>query len=403
MKPLKDILILDLTRVLAGPWATQLLADMGARVIKIEQPQQGDDTRHWGPPYLSTSKEYQQQLSAYYLSANRGKESLALDIRSSQGQQIIRQLVQKTDVLIENFKQGGLAKYQLDHKNLSQLNPRLVYCSITGFGQTGPDKHKPGYDAMIQSMGGLMSITGESPQQPQKTGVAISDLMTGMYASNAILAALHQVKQSGVGCHIDVSLLDSQIAWLANQGMNYLVSGQIPQAMGNAHPSIVPYQTFATADDHLTIAVGNDSQFQHFCQALEQPQWQQQAEYQTNSLRLQHRHELVTRIQSVLSQKSSEHWLQVLQQAGVPCARVNNIQQAFDLPQVQHRQMQQQLSHPEYGETPSISSPLFFDQQKAMASQAPPLRGEHSHKLLSEFCQLSDEQIQQLQQANIVE
>jgi len=403
MKPLKDIFVLDLSRVLAGPWSTQLLADMGARVIKIEQPEKGDDTRHWGPPYLKTAGDDQQQLSAYFLSANRGKESLALDISCPQGQQIIRQLAQQADILVENFKQGGLEKYQLDHASLSVLNPKLVYCSITGFGQTGPDKNKPGYDAMIQSMGGLMSISGESSTQPQKTGVAISDIMTGMYACNAILAALYQAKQTGKGCHIDVSLLDSQIAWLANQGMNYLVSKENPQTMGNAHPSIVPYQTFATRDEHLTIAVGNDGQFKNFCQALAQPQWAQQAQYLTNALRLQHRQELVDKIQQELLKKTCSEWIQALELAAIPCARVNNIQQAFALPQIQHRQMQQELHHPKYGSTPSISSPLFFNGQKLMSDKAPPLRGEHNQHLLTELCQLSQEQIQQLRQDKVIE
>ncbi|MCO7224190.1 CaiB/BaiF CoA-transferase family protein [Pleionea sp. CnH1-48] len=407
-KPLSDLTILDLSRVLAGPWATQFFADLGATVIKIEQPQKGDDTRHWGPPYLSTnSEQLDEQLSAYFLSANRGKHSLAIDISQPEGQSIVRALAKKADILVENFKVGGLAKYQLDYESLKSVNPRLVYCSITGFGQTGPASSQPGYDAIIQAQGGLMSVTGADADlpdsEPQKVGVAVCDLMTGMYAVGAILAAIHQRDQSGEGSYIDLALLDTQVAWLANQGMNYLVSGNAPQRQGNAHPNIVPYQTFMAADGHITVAVGNDQQFQRFCSVIGRLDWASDERFSTNAQRLKHREVLVTAIAEILLQQPSLHWIVQLQQQKIPCAVVNTIDQVFEDDQVKSREMKQTWQHPVYGEVSQITSPIQINGRKALAALAPPLRGEHSAEVLKQYLEYSEAELEQLEAKGVIE
>ncbi|MGB1010550.1 MAG: CaiB/BaiF CoA transferase family protein, partial [Thiolinea sp.] len=346
---LGHIRVLDMSRILAGPWAGQLLADMGAEVIKIERPGRGDDTRGWGPPWLKDADGNDSREAAYYTCANRGKQSVALDITRPEGQQLIRELVVQSDILLENYKVGGLAKYGLDYDSLKAVNPKLIYCSITGFGQTGPYKHRAGYDFMIQAMGGLMSVTGvadgEPGAGPQKVGVALADVMTGLYASNACLAALAFREQTGLGQHIDMSLLDVQTATLANQAANYLVSGEAPKRMGNAHPNIVPYQAFATADGHFILAVGNDGQFERLCSLLKRDEWTAEEAYQTNQQRVQKRDELVPLLAALLCQQTTAYWVAELEGLGVPCGPINTIDQVFANEQIQARNMVVEVEH----------------------------------------------------------
>ncbi|MGB1245873.1 MAG: CaiB/BaiF CoA transferase family protein, partial [Porticoccaceae bacterium] len=340
--PLAGYKVLDMSRVLAGPWAGQMLADLGAEVIKIERPNQGDDTRHWGPPYLQDQDGNNSSDAAYFFCTNRGKQSVTVDITEPQGQEIIRQLAVQCDVLIENYKVGGLKKYGLDYGSLAEINPRLIYCSITGFGQTGPYAERPGYDFLIQGMGGLMSITGEPDSEdggPVKVGVAVTDLFTGLYAANAIQGALLERHQSGLGQYIDLALLDVQAAVLANQASNYLTGGTVPGRLGNAHPNIVPYQAFATADGHLILAVGNDSQFRRLCTVLDMPDWADNSDYATNSARVVNRQSLCGEISQRLTQQDSAHWLHLLEQHQVPCGPINSIDQVFQDPQILARNM----------------------------------------------------------------
>src|SRR5512139_2796208 len=327
--PLQGIVVLDLSRILAGPWATQVLADYGAEVLKVEHPLGGDDTRKWGPPYLRDAAGRETPESAYYLSANRGKRSLAIDFSRDEGQALVRQLAAQADVLVENFKVGGLARYGLGAEDLAATNPRLVYLSISAFGQDGPDAAKPGYDAMIQGMGGLMSLTGlpdgEPGAGPQKVGVAVADLMCGMYAVSAIIAALFERDRSGRGQYIDLSLLDTQVAWLANQNLNYLVTGEPPRRQGTAHPNIVPYQAFQTADGHLMLAVGNDAQFARFCSAAGAPELAADTRFETNADRVAHRAELVPRVATLLRGRTTREWLAALDAVQVPCGPINDL------------------------------------------------------------------------------
>ena len=339
--PLEGVTVLDLSRILAGPWATQVLADFGATVLKVEHPAGGDDTRRWGPPYLKDPAGRSTGESAYYLSANRGKRSLAIDFSRPEGQALVRGLAAGADVLIENFKVGALARYGLGKDPLMQLNPRLVYVSISAFGQDGPDAGKPGYDAMIQAMGGLMSITGVPDGQPgagpQKVGVAVADLMCGMYAVAAVLAALHERERSGAGQSVDLSLLDTQVAWLANQALNYLVTGDSPGRQGTAHPNIVPYQAFASADGHLMLAVGNDAQFARFCAVAGAAELAQDPRFSSNEQRVANRDELVAAIAAIMVQRTTTDWLARLSDAGVPCGPINDLEHVFAEPQVRHR------------------------------------------------------------------
>ena len=328
---LKHVKVLDLSRVLAGPWAAQTLGDLGAEIIKIERPEIGDDTRAWGPPFVQDKDGRRTRESAYYMCANRNKQSVAVDITQPEGQQIVRDLAAQCDVLVENFKTGGLAQYGLDYETLSALNPRLVYCSITGFGHSGPYAHRAGYDFLIQGMGGLMSITGKPDGEPGggpvKVGVALTDILTGLYASTAILAALQAREHTGRGQHIDLALLDVQVACLANQGMNYLYSGNLPQRMGNAHPNTVPYQDFPTADGHMILAIGNDGQFARFCNAAGVAEWAQDARFQTNTARLANRVELIERIRQLTVSQTTRDWIALLEQHAVPCGPINAIDQ----------------------------------------------------------------------------
>lgn len=383
-KPLKGIRVLDLSRILAGPWCTQQLADMGAEVIKIERPEQGDDTRHWGPPWLKSSQE-----AAYYLACNRGKKSVAVDIASQEGQETLLALLDHCDVLVENFKVGGLKKYGMDYATLKQSKPDLIYCSITGFGQDGPYAHRAGYDFMIQGMGGLMSLTGLPDDQPGggpvKVGVAFADVFTGMYACNAILAALFQRQQTGQGTHIDLSLLDVQVGVLANQALNYLTSGEVPQRLGNAHPNIVPYQAFATANGHMILAVGNDNQFQRFCAEAGHPELAENADFATNQQRVANREALVALLEPLLKKRTTEDWLSALEKISVPCGPINNLKQVFDDPQVRHRGLAIKRPHPQAGEVSLVSNPIRFDGQALNAPTAPPLLGEHTQEVLKEL------------------
>lgn len=383
--PLNGIKVLDLSRILAGPWATQVLADFGATVWKIEKPLSGDDTRHWGPPYLKHANGENSSESAYYLAANRGKKSIEVDITSTQGQEVILQLVKKADILLENYKVDGLKKYALDYTSLKKHNPALIYCSITGFGQSGPYSERAGYDAMIQAMGGLMSITGESDGQPgagpQKVGVAITDLMTGMYAVSAVLAALHHRNQSGEGQHIDLALLDTQVAMLANQGSNYLLSGELPQRLGTAHPSIVPYQAMAVQDGHMFLAVGNDQQFQTCCKVLGCLQLGRHVDFISNERRVQNRLKLIPLLEAKLIQQPLAFWLEHLSAAQVPCGPINDINQVFSDPQVQHRGLQISMQHPTAGELPLVANPVKFSATPIEYQQTPPTLGEHNADL----------------------
>jgi crotonobetainyl-CoA:carnitine CoA-transferase CaiB-like acyl-CoA transferase len=377
--PLQGIVVLDLSRILAGPWATQVLADFGAEVLKVEHPQGGDDTRKWGPPYLKDEAGRETRESAYYLSANRGKRSLAIDFSQPDGQALVRRLAEQADVLVENFRVGGLARHGLGYEQLSALNPRLVYLSISAFGQDGPDAARPGYDAMIQGMGGLMSLTGvpdgEPGAGPQKVGVAVADLMCGMYAVSAILAALFERDRSGQGQYVDLSLLDTQVAWLANQNLNYLVTGRPPQRQGTAHPNIVPYQAFATADGHLMLAVGNDAQFERFCEAAGAPELAADSRYRSNAERVANRRELVAAVARLMRQRTTREWLDLLATAQVPCGPINDLAQVFDEPQVRHRGLRLDLPHPLAGTAPGVRNPVRFARSAVEYERAPPLLG----------------------------
>ncbi|MCW8879530.1 MAG: CoA transferase [Kangiellaceae bacterium] len=371
MSLLEGIKVIDLSRILAGPWATQLLADYGAEVIKIEKPEVGDDTRNWGPPFVNLDGE---QVAAYFAGANRGKASISLDITSAAGQSQIKDMVKNSDVLVENFKVGGLAKYGLDYTSLKSINPRLIYCSISGFGQTGPLKNEPGYDAMIQAMGGLMSITGQPDEkggEPTKVGVAVADLMTGMYASNAIMAAIIYRNKTGEGQHIDVSLFECQLAMLANQGMNVLAGDEAVGRLGNAHPNIVPYQTFETSSGHIMIAVGNDAQFKKLCIIVGLEQLALDPRFRSNSLRVEHRDILIALLQNRLHLKTNEYWLTRLKQQSIPCSQVNSIKQALNNEQSVARNIVKRFNLKE-GELSYISHPVKFSKVQLDDSRPPP-------------------------------
>ena len=383
---LQHVKVLDLSRVLAGPWATQTLGDLGAGVIKVERPGSGDDTRAWGPPDVTDSAGQPTGESAYYMCTNRNKQSVAVDFTQAEGQELVRGLAQQCDVLVENFKTGGLAQYGLDYASLSLLNPRLVYCSITGFGQSGPYAHRAGYDFLIQGMGGLMSVTGrpdfEDGGGPMKVGVALTDVLTGLYASTAILAALQAREHTGRGQHIDLALLDVGVACLANQGMNYLYSGKVPQRMGNAHPNTVPYQDFPTQDGHMILAVGNDGQFARFSLAAGQPGWAQDARFSSNAARVAHRNELVALIQSVTVGRTTYDWITLLEQHGVPCGPINTVREVFDDPQVKARGMQLTMPHPQAGEVSLVASPIRLSNTPVTYRHAPPQLGQHTDAVL---------------------
>jgi crotonobetainyl-CoA:carnitine CoA-transferase CaiB-like acyl-CoA transferase len=400
--PLQGFRVLDLSRILAGPWASQMLADLGAEVLKIERPGSGDDTRGWGPPYMADATGASTGEAAYFHSANRGKQSLSIDISHATGQELIRDLVKQCDVFIENFKVGGLKKYGLDYASLKLLNPKLVYCSITGFGQDGPYAQRAGYDFMIQAMGGMMSVTGEADGQPMKIGVALADVMTGLYAANAIQGALiHQLKR-GVGQYIDMALLDVQVATLANQAMNYLATGDNPDRYGNAHPNIVPYQAFQTADGFIILAVGNDAQFARFCELAAKPELAADERYQKNSARVRHRDSLVPLVSEIMQSKSSSDWLEQLNQQGIPCGPINNLDEVFDDPQVRHRGLQLELEHPTAGRVASVANPIKMSQTPIEYERSPPLLGQHTDEVLGRLLGLDAEAIAGLRAAAVI-
>lgn len=403
---LSGLRVLDLSRVLAGPWASQTLADMGAEVIKIERPGAGDDTRGWGPPFAKDEAGNDTTEAAYYLTANRGKKSLTVDITKPEGQEIVRNLAAESDVVLENFKVGGLAKYGLDYASLCKINPKLVYCSITGFGQDGPYKDRPGYDFMIQGMGGLMSITGAPDSvtggQPMKVGVAVADIFTGLYATIGILAALRHRDATGEGQYIDLALLDVQTAVLANQAMNYLTTGNAPGRLGNAHPNIVPYEAFPSADGYLILAVGNDSQFKSFCGVAGLDELPLDERYATNRSRVAHRETLVPLIRRAMVAKTTDEWIDALEKANVPCGPINTLDRVFDNPQVQHRDMVRYLDHPTAGKVPTVANPIKFSKTPISGEAAAPMLGQHSDEILRKVADLSDEQIAKLRSAGII-
>ncbi|HEY7641024.1 MAG TPA: CaiB/BaiF CoA-transferase family protein [Steroidobacteraceae bacterium] len=382
---LSGIRVLDMSRVLAGPWCGQLLADLGAEVIKIERPGSGDDTRGWGPPYLHDRAGRPTHESAYFLCANRGKKSVTLDISKPAGQALARRLAMKSDVLIENYKAGDLTRYTLGYEQLCALNPGLVYCSITGFGQTGPMRNVAGYDFIIQAMAGLMSITGERDGRPgggpQRVGVAVADLSTGMYATVAILAALFHRARTGAGQYIDMALLDSQLSMIANMNMNYLIAGRAPQRMGNAHANIVPYQVFDAADGQLVLAVGNDNQFAKFCEAAGCT-LHQDARFRKNADRVRHREVIVPLLAEIMRQRTVAQWLALLEPIGVPVGPINDLAQAFAQPQVQSRGLQFELPHPLAGTVPSVANPIKMSATPPRYEAAPPLLGQHTQEVL---------------------
>ncbi|PLW78020.1 CaiB/BaiF CoA transferase family protein [Cohaesibacter celericrescens] len=407
---LSHIRVLDLSRILAGPWASQILGDMGADIIKIERPVTGDDTRGWGPPYLpafeDSAQENTQPDAAYFACTNRNKRSLALDITAPEGQALVRELVKQSDVVLENFKVGGLAKYGLDYASLSAIKPDLVYCSITGFGQTGPDAHKAGYDFMIQAMGGLMSVTGQ-PQDtagggPIKVGVALADILTGLYATSAILAALAHRGETGKGQYIDLALLDVQVATLANQATNYLVSGKIPTQMGNAHPNLVPYQSFSASDGPFILAVGNDTQFAKFCAIAGLDNLPGDLRFKTNRARVENRDILSAKITAVTADKPVDHWLLACSGAGIPCGPINDIEQVFKEPQVQHRGMKVDLQRSDGASIPGVANPIKFSDTPVTYRTAPPKLGEHSRAILASELKLSEKEIDTLIQRQII-
>ncbi len=406
MGALSHVRVLDMSRILAGPWAGQVLADLGADVIKIERPLRGDDTRSWGPPWMPATNDPRGE-AAYYLCANRNKRSLALDITSPQGQEIIKNLAAESDILLENYKVGGLKKYGLDYDSLKIINPRLIYCSITGFGQDGPYAKRAGYDFLIQAMSGLMSITGEKDGRPgagpQKVGVALTDVLTGMYATTGVLAALAARERTGEGQYIDVALMDVQVACLANQAMNYLVSGNSPTRLGNAHPNIVPYQSFKTADGYMVLAVGNDAQFAKFCQEAGLPDLAQDKRFITNAQRVANREALLGILEPLIRRRSTLDWIAALEALSVPCGPINSIGEAFNDPQIKARGMQIEIPHPtsEEGTSPSVANPLKMSGTPVTYDNPAPLLGEHTRKILEETG-LTDTQIDTLLEKGVV-
>ena len=393
---LQHIKVVDLSRILAGPWASQMLADMGAQVIKVERPIKGDDTRFWGPPFIKQASEHQPPQAAYFHCVNRNKQSIAVDITHSQGQQVIKDLIAQADVLIENHKVGGLAKYGLDYQSAKAINPQLIYCSITGFGQSGPSAHKAGYDAMIQGEGGLMSITGEPEGTPMKVGVALVDVMTGLYSCNAILAALMARYHTNAGQHIDIALLDVQVATLANQGMSYLATGNNPQRQGNGHPAIVPYQTFATQDGSIILAIGNDNQFAKFCQVAQCREIAEDTRFATNEQRVVNRKTLIPKLASILALHTSQWWLEQLERVAVPCGAINTLEQVFNHPQVKHRKMVRTVPNQQGEQIKTIASPINLSATPLQYRSASPELGQHSYEVLSKTLQYSDEHIKTL-------
>ncbi|KMM77789.1 CaiB/BaiF CoA transferase family protein [Pseudomonas deceptionensis] len=406
MGALSHLRVLDLSRVLAGPWAGQILADLGAEVIKVERPGNGDDTRAWGPPFLKDAYGESTGEAAYYLSANRNKQSVTIDFTKPEGQQLVRDLAAKSDILIENFKVGGLEAYGLDYASLKALNPDLIYCSITGFGQTGPYAKRAGYDFMVQGLGGLMSLTGrpegDEGAGPVKVGVALTDILTGLYSTVAILAALAHRQHDGGGQHIDMALLDVQVACLANQAMNYLTTGVAPQRLGNAHPNIVPYQDFPTADGDFILTVGNDSQFRKFAEVAGRPELGGDPRFATNKLRVANRAELVPLIRQLTVFKTTAEWVAQLEAVGVPCGPINDLAQVFADPQVRARGLAMQLPHALAGLVPQVASPIRLSVTPVEYRNAPPLLGEHTQQVLEQVLGLKSGAVEALRRSGVL-
>ncbi len=403
---LSHVTVLDLSRVLAGPWAGQVLADLGALVIKVERPDGGDDTRGWGPPFLRDAHGNDSADAAYYLCANRNKKSITVDITTAEGQSIVRDLARKSDVVIENFKVGGLAAYGLDYASLRAVKPQIIYCSITGFGQTGPYAQRAGYDLLVQAMGGLMSITGRPDEEPgagpQKAGVAVTDILTGLYATIGILAALSHRERSGEGQHIDLGLLDVQVACLGNQAMNYLVSGIAPRRCGNAHPNLVPYQDFPTSDGYMVIAVGNDAQFARLCAVMGMPHLAVDPDFLTNKGRVAHRRELIAQLSAVTAMHPTAHWTAALEGVGVPAGPINSLDAVFDDPQVRARAMRIDLPHPVAGTVPLVANPLRLSETPVTYRCAPPPLGAQTQEVLAEYLAMTASQIAELRAKGII-
>jgi crotonobetainyl-CoA:carnitine CoA-transferase CaiB-like acyl-CoA transferase len=404
--PLSHIRVLDLSRVLAGPWAGQNMADLGAEVIKVERPGAGDDSRAFGPPWVKDRDGRDTKDSAYFTSANRGKKSITLNIAVPEGQAIVRELAGKSDVLIENYKFGDLARYGLGYEDLKKINPRLIYCSVTGFGQTGPYRERPGYDFMIQGMGGMMSVTGEPDDAPgggpQRAGVPIADIITGMYASIAICAALAHRAETGVGQHLDLALLDSQIALLAYQNTNYFSTGKPPKRIGNLHPNIVPYQPFRTKDGAVILACGNDNLFRKFCDAAGQSALASDPRFASNGRRVENRAEMTRLLGEVFKQRTTAQWVDLLEKAGVPNGPINDIAQVYEEPQVKARGIRVDLDHPVAGKLPTVASPMRFSATKVEYRGAPPTLGQHTDEVLRNLLSKGDAELARLRAAKVI-
>ncbi len=401
---LDGVRIFDLSRILAGPTCTQVLGDLGADIIKVEKPGSGDDTRRWGPPYLRDKSGNDTTEAAYFLAANRNKRSLTLDVAKPQGQNIARQIISCCDILVENFKTGNLARYGLSYTDLKKDNPSLVYCSVTGFGQTGPYAFRPGYDFLAQAMGGIMSLTGEIDGSPSKVGIGIADMMCGMYASVSILAALRHRDATGQGQHIDMSLLDSQIAWLNYEAENFLVSGKVPTRVGNAHPNIVPYDACPTSDGHVIIAAGNDRQFRAFCAFADASELMDNPDFASNDKRIRNRNTLMPQIKAITAKKTMQYWITGLIEAGVPCSPVNTIDKVFEDPHVKARNMQIEMDHPlEDGlKVPLVASPIKMSKTPPSNRRPPPMLGQHTEEILREFLHMETEEIVKLRSNNVI-
>ena len=393
---LDGVRVLDLSRVLAGPYCTMMLGDLGADIIKIEAPELGDDTRHWGPPFTEGGE------SAYFLCVNRNKRSMTLNLKTNQGIQILKELIQQCDVLVENFRVDTMDKWGLSYETLQQLKPGLIYCSISGYGYTGPYRNLPGYDFIIQAQGGVMSITGPEEGEPCKVGVAIADITAGLFACNAILAALYDHQKSGRGQRIDISLLDSQIAWLANVGSNYLISGEKPMRYGNAHPNIVPYQTFKASDGYFALGIGNDGQWKQFCERAEKKEWAEDDLFKTNANRVENRKILIPLLDELFLQNEIAHWLSILESVGVPCGPINTIDQLFDDPQVQAREMVIQVDHPSAGVINMVASPLKIPTAPVKVRLPPPTLGEHTEKILHDLLGFDRNTVEELKTSQVI-
>ena len=406
MGALEGLVVLDLSRILAGPTCTQVLGDLGAEIIKIERPGRGDDTRGWGPPFLKDEDGQETRESAYYLSSNRNKTSVAIDIASAKGQELIKSLAEKADILVENFKVGDLKRRGLDYDSLKARNPKLIYCSISGFGQTGPYAHRAGYDFLVQGMGGMMSLTGfpdEEGGQPIKAGVGIADVMCGMYATVSILAALNHRHETGEGQHLDISLFDTQVSWLINQGVAHLISGDIPGRLGNGHPTIVPYETFPGRDRQFILAVGNDSQFARFCEIAGKPEIARDPRFETNANRVRNRKTLVPILRELTITRNADEWIGALETAGIPCGPVNDLGAVFSDPHVLARDLKIALPHPASGSVNLIGSPIKMEKTPVSYRNAPPLLGSGTSNVLQKYLGLSNADLAQLHASGIIE